>query len=98
MDPKMNPLYDSLALSGPPRGPPWAAPAGRCLSAVSIPSPGGEPRSLPGNAHKRPERARSGGRGHLWKTASSRKWGPCSRWVRYGLKVELGAAAGFDMG
>ena len=91
MVPKMNPLYDSLALSGPLRGPPWAAPAGTCLSAVSIPSPGGEPRSLPANAHERPERARSGGRGHLWKTASSRKWG------RYGLKVELGAAAWFDM-
>ena len=98
MAPKMSPLYDSLALSGPPRGPPWAAPAGRCLFPVSIPSPGGEPRSLPANAHERPERARSGGRGHLWKTASSRKWGPCSRWVRYGLTVERGAAAGFDMG
>ena len=61
MVPKMNPLYDSLALSGPLRGPPWAAPAGTCLSAVSIPSPGGEPRSLPANAHERPERARREG-------------------------------------
>ena len=49
---------------------------------------------LPANSHERPDRARSGGRGHLRKTASSRKWGTCSRFVRCGLKVELRAAAG----
>ena len=91
---KMMPLYNTLTLWRPPRGPPRAAPTGRCLFRVSIPFPGGERRLLPANFHERPDRARSGGRGHLRKTASSRKWGPCSRFVRCGLKVELRAAAG----
>ena len=108
---KRKPLCNSLAFWGPTRGPPQRGPQGEMRPQRPCPSRGGSrgrPRRTPTTGPRGPAKGEQPlledgvvrkmravqPLGSAWVESGASR----CRGVRYGLKVELLAAAGFDMG